>query len=240
MDLETARPQRADAAEEKPSGFVKTERVHDHPRVPAALAARQNRGLEIGRERPGREIEIGHADLLPLALRPWAPLGIGVGGDHDPVRGYASTVGLETPARARSLRQTHRASGVDHGAAGDRDAGESARVGERLDGAGAQIEERACIDVDADAPRRFLAAEHLHRRPARAPLRATLLDLGEARRSSRAMQRAIAHEFAVEPMLIDERLDLGGPVAQQLQEPLAIIRTEPRSRSRRARATCRR
>ena len=43
------------------------------PRVPAALAAGQDRGRELGLERPGGEIEIGHADLLPLALRPRPP-----------------------------------------------------------------------------------------------------------------------------------------------------------------------
>ena len=44
----------------------------------------------------------------------------------------------------------------------------------------------------------------------------------------RAMQRAVAHEFAVDAMLGDERLDLGGPVAKQLEQPLAIIGPKPR------------
>ena len=42
------------------------------------------------------------------------------------------------------------------------------------------------------------------------------------------MQRAVAHEFAREAVLVDERLNLGGPVAEQLEQPLAIIRAEPR------------
>src|ERR1700733_12582691 len=42
VDLETADTQRADAAEEKPSGLIETERVHDHPRVPAPLSPRQD------------------------------------------------------------------------------------------------------------------------------------------------------------------------------------------------------
>src|ERR1700759_5329912 len=65
MDLETACAQRAAAAEEKPSGLVKAERMHDHPRVPAALTSRQDRGLELGAQRARGEIEIGHTDLLP-------------------------------------------------------------------------------------------------------------------------------------------------------------------------------
>src|SRR5271154_5664484 len=61
VDLETSETQRADAAEEKPSGLIETERVHDHPRVPAALAPRQDRGPELERERAGGEVEIGDA-----------------------------------------------------------------------------------------------------------------------------------------------------------------------------------
>src|SRR3984957_10984809 len=97
MYLETGETQRADAAEEKPSGLIETERVHDHPRVPAALAARQDRGPELGAQRFRGEIEIGDADLLALALRPWRALRVCVSGDHDPVRRNASAVGLETP-----------------------------------------------------------------------------------------------------------------------------------------------
>ena len=42
------------------------------------------------------------------------------------------------------------------------------------------------------------------------------------------MQRAVAHEFAVELMLGDERLDLGGSIAEQFEQPLAIVGPEPR------------
>src|ERR1700733_4521196 len=62
MDLETGETQRADAAEEKPSGLIETERVHDHPRVPAALASRQDRSPELGAQRLCGEVEIGDAD----------------------------------------------------------------------------------------------------------------------------------------------------------------------------------
>src|ERR1700722_18853061 len=42
VDLETSEAQRADAAEEKASGLIETERVHDETSVPAALAAWQD------------------------------------------------------------------------------------------------------------------------------------------------------------------------------------------------------
>src|SRR5271170_6549829 len=56
VDLETRQTQRADAAEQKPSGLIETERVHDHPRVPAAFAPRQDRGPELGAQRAGGEV----------------------------------------------------------------------------------------------------------------------------------------------------------------------------------------
>ena len=117
---------------------------------------------------------------------------------------------------------------MNDGARRERRARQPARISERLDGAGAQIEQRAGIDVDADPPRRLLAAENFHRRAARAPLRAALLDLGEPRRPHRAMQRAVVHEFARDPVLVDERLNLRGPIAKQLEQPLAIVGAEPR------------
>ncbi len=42
------------------------------------------------------------------------------------------------------------------------------------------------------------------------------------------MQRAVAHEFAVEPMPGDERLDLGGSIAKQFEQPLAMVGPKPR------------
>src|ERR1700683_5604295 len=97
MDLETREAQGADAAEEKSSRLIETERIHDHPRVPAALAARQDRGPELGAQRARGEIEIGDADLLSLPLWPRPARGIGVRCDRDPVRRNASGVGLEAP-----------------------------------------------------------------------------------------------------------------------------------------------
>ena len=188
---------------------VEAERVHDEARVPAALAAGQDGGGQFRRERPGREVEIGHADLLPLALRPGRALGVGVGRDNHPIGGDRPFACREPPELACPLGRAHRASRVDRRAGGDCSAGQSARVSQRLDGAGAQIEQRPGIDVDADAPRRLLAAENLHRRAARAPLPRALLDLGEARTPDRAMQRAVAHQFAVDPVLLDQGVNLG-------------------------------
>src|SRR3984957_5784791 len=227
VDLETSEAQRADAAEEKASGLIETERVHDETSVPAALGVWQDRGPQIRRERPGREIEIGHADLLPLSLRPRRAFGVGVSGDHDPVRGHTSAIGLEPPARARPLSRTHRALRVDRGARCERRARQPPRIGERLDGAGAQVEQRARIDVDANPPRRFLAAENLHRRAARAPLGVPLLDLGETRLAGRALPGPGGDEFARDALFMDEPLNLGRPFAKQLEQPLAIA-AEPR------------
>ena len=42
------------------------------------------------------------------------------------------------------------------------------------------------------------------------------------------MQRAVVHEFAVDAVLVDDRLNLGGPIAKQLQQPLAIVGAQPR------------
>ena len=44
----------------------------------------------------------------------------------------------------------------------------------------------------------------------------------------RAMERAVAHEFARDVVLGDERFNLGGSVAEQFEQPLAIVSAEPR------------
>ena len=91
-----------------------------------------------------------------------------------------------------------------------------------------EFEQRAGVDGDADAPRRLLAAENLHRRAAPPPLPLALLDLGQPRAADGAVQRAVAHKLAVDPVLLDQGVDFRRAAAQQAQQPLAIVRAEPR------------
>ena len=116
---------------------------------------------------------------------------------------------------------------MDRGAGGDRRPGEAARIGERVDDSGAQVEERARVDVHANALGGLGLREKADRRAPRAPLPGALLDLGEPRTPDRAMQRAVAHELAVDAMLVDKRVDFGRAAAEQAEEPFAIIRAEP-------------
>ena len=121
-----------------------------------------------------------------------------------------------------------RASGVDRGAGGDRGPGEAARIGERLDDAGAQVEQRAGVDVDADALCGLRLRENPDRRAALAPLFRALLDLCEPGTPDRALQRAIADKLAVDAVFVDQRVDGRRAAAQEAEQPFAIIRAEPR------------
>ena len=103
---------------------------------------------------------------------------------------------------------------MDRGAGAKRDLREPTRIRQGLDGAGARIEQRALVDVGADPPRRLRAAEHLDRRPARAPLLRALLDLAEPGPPDRTMQRAVAHELAIDPVLVDKRVDFRRTAAE--------------------------
>ena len=115
-------------------------------------------------------------------------------------------------------------SGEVGGAGGDRGAGQSTRIGERLDGDGAQIKQRARIDVDADALRSLGAVELADWRAPRAPLARALRDLGEPGTPDRTVQRAVADELAVDPVLFDQGVDFRRAAAEQGEQPLAIVR----------------
>src|ERR1700744_960255 len=143
--------------------------------------------------------------MIQATLLPEAAFGKGVGGDDDTVSRHRPRVGIETPALAGPLGRTRGALRMNDCARGQSRARQPTCVGERLDGAGAHVEERARIKVAADPARRLLATEDLHRRSTRAPLRMALFDLGEARGPGRAMQSSVAHEFAVDAMFHDAR-----------------------------------
>ena len=122
---------------------------------------------------------------------------------------------------------------MDRGAGGDRGPGEAARIGERLDDAGAQVEQRAGVDVDADALCGLRLRENPDRRAALAPLFRALLDLCEPGTPDRALQRAIADKLAVDAVFVDKRVDGRRAAAQEAEQPFAIIRAEPLRRCRR-------
>ena len=116
---------------------------------------------------------------------------------------------------------------MDRGARGDRGAAKPARVGERLDGSGAHVEERTGVNVGADPRRRLCGRQRPDGRAALAPLLRALLDLRDARAADRAMQRAVAHRLTVDGVRVDELEHLGRRLAEQRQDSFAVVRSEP-------------
>ena len=97
-----------------------------------------------------------------------------------------------------------------------------ARISERLQRAGAHVEQRARIGIAADPAGGFRRVEQGYRRTALAPLLRPVLDLLEALGADGAMQRAVLFELAGDPMLVDQLHDQTRRIAEHIEQPLAI------------------
>lgn len=103
---------------------------------------------------------------------------------------------------------------------------EAAGIGERLDGAGALVEQSAEIGAGADAGRGLGRAEQAHRRAARLPLPFALLKLLQPGLVGGAVQRAGMLGLAVDAVAADEIEDDARPLAQRREQPLAMLGPE--------------
>ncbi len=212
---------RADAAEDQPPGRVEAEGTQDLPRVPHALAAGQDGAPKIVAERRGREIEIGQVDEFGAEFGP-ERLGIGVGGHDDGRRPDAAARGADPPGAALVLGRRHGAAREDLGPGRDGDAGEPARIGERLDGPGPMVEERTGIGRRPDEAGRLGGVEQFDGRAVGLPLPRPFGDLGQALRPDGAMQRAAALDLAGDAVAGHEVEHDGGRVAEQVEQPRPV------------------
>ena len=159
-------------------------------------------------------------DLRPGRAR------VGVGGDDHPVGGHAALRRREVPARAGLGHADDRAAGMDDRARVDRRPGEAPRIGERLDRAGALVEERPRVGPRAGEAGRLVRVEEANRRAAVLPLPGPVREIGQALPADRAMQGAGPFRLAGDAVPGDEIEHPARRGTEEREQPLAALGAE--------------
>ncbi|EGE58721.1 hypothetical protein RHECNPAF_280017 [Rhizobium etli CNPAF512] len=217
--------QRPDTAENETTCLVHAEGGQDVLGIPGAFPSRQDRLTQIVAKRHGGEIEIGQIDLFVAHLLERAGA-VGIGRDDDPVGADRAVFRLHGPAAAAALGCDDGARHMDGDTRLDGGMGKAARIGQRLQRSGAQVEQRTGIGVAADASGRLRRIEQRHGRAACGPLRRTRLDFLQPLCADRAVQCAVAFEFAGNAVPVDQLHDELRRIAEQLEQAFAVQRAE--------------